>query len=974
MALLALHRWFERKSIANKCSDRNLRHRVLSRRLQLESLEDRLAPATHTWTGAVSNLWSNNGNWTGGAPTTDSLADLVFPTGVANLTNINDITNLLINSITYTGSGYTTSGNQLAFTAVGVPGTITIGATVTGADAFNAAVVFSFYGMTVNVASNAATLTLGGTLSETAPTGLNINGTGTLLLSGNNTYSGGTTLSKGTLAVGSNTALGTGGLSLAGGTAIQAVGGAQILNNAVSVNGDVTVSGSNDLTSTGNTTLTVIGFASPLTVTVANTGLTTFGGSLSDNISFPPTSLIKAGPGTLVLSGNGTSHTSPTVINAGTLLVNGALSSSDVTVGGGATLGGSGTVRNITATGTVSPGGPGTAILRSGNGTFNTGSSFVVKLNGTTPGSGFDQLNALGGVDLTAGPTLSVMPGFQAAAGNTFTLISAANVKGTFNGLGNNAFLNGGGQVFQISYTLTSVVLSRTMSATTAAVVSSANPSVFGQPVTFTATITANNPGLGAPTGTVQFVIDGANFGSPMTLVNGAATSAATSSLAVGGHSIMAVYSGDANFITSTGTLAAQNVAKASTSASISSSVNPSVFGQPVPFTATINVTAPGVGTPTATVQFQIDGINAGSPVSVSTTGGVTTASFTASTLAVGTHTVTGVYSGDANFAATTASTLTETVKQASTVTTIASAVNPSISSLPVTFTAVVQAVPPGKGMPTGLVTFRDGRTVLGTAGLDSTATATLTTANLIGGKHSITAVYNSDTNFNSSTSPSIIQKVTVTPNQAFVIALYRTVLERLPDAQGFSFWVQQLNSGVSRSAVALAFEVSVENRAIEVDQFYAQIFHRPADVTGRTIWVNALVSGQSEAAVVVTFLTSPEYTAAHADNASYVSGLYQDLLMHAGDPGGSAYWLDLLRRGVETRSQVALSFLGAAEAFTQAIDFYYTNFLGRPADTLGRQSFLDSLQRAKLTSTALSTIFLASDEFLARAIMLAGG
>src|SRR5439155_23989687 len=109
--------------------------------------------------------------------------------------------------------------------------------------------------------------------------------------------------------------------------------------------------------------------------------------------------------------------------------------------------------------------------------------------------------------------------------------------------------------------------------------------------------------------------------------------------------------------------------------------------------------------------------------------------------------------------------------------------------------------------------------TVLGSATLNSTGTATFGAANLLGGKHSITAVYSGDPNFNSSTSASIIQTVTVTPIQAFVIALYRTVLERLPDATGFSFWVQQLNSGVSRSAVALAFEVSVEIRVIEVEQ-----------------------------------------------------------------------------------------------------------------------------------------------------------
>src|SRR5258708_6891725 len=116
---MALQRWFRGKSIANKCSGRRLRRGELYRRPRLESLEDRLC-LNHTWTGAVSNLWSNDNNWNGGAPTTDSLADLVFPTGASNLTNTNDIANLLISSITYTGSGYTTTGNGLSFNSSGL--------------------------------------------------------------------------------------------------------------------------------------------------------------------------------------------------------------------------------------------------------------------------------------------------------------------------------------------------------------------------------------------------------------------------------------------------------------------------------------------------------------------------------------------------------------------------------------------------------------------------------------------------------------------------------------------------------------------------------------------------------------------------------------------------------------------------------------------------------------------------------------
>ena len=89
----------------------------------------------------------------------------------------------------------------------------------------------------------------------------------------------------------------------------------------------------------------------------------------------------------------------------------------------------------------------------------------------------------------------------------------------------------------------------------TTTVTSAANPSVYGQSVTFTATVAANPPGSGTPTGTVQFQIDGTNFGSPVTLVGGSATSSAITTLSAAAHTIKAIYSGDTNFATSTGTL-----------------------------------------------------------------------------------------------------------------------------------------------------------------------------------------------------------------------------------------------------------------------------------------------------------------------------------------------------------------------------------------------------------------------------------
>jgi CSLREA domain-containing protein len=84
---------------------------------------------------------------------------------------------------------------------------------------------------------------------------------------------------------------------------------------------------------------------------------------------------------------------------------------------------------------------------------------------------------------------------------------------------------------------------------------------------------------------------------------------------------------------------------KAATTTAVTSSVNPSNFGQTVTFTATVSSSA---GTPSGTVQFKSDGASVGSPVSL--VNGV--AQLTTSSLSAGTHTITADYAGDANFLA----------------------------------------------------------------------------------------------------------------------------------------------------------------------------------------------------------------------------------------------------------------------------------------------------------------------------------
>ncbi|WP_434895125.1 putative Ig domain-containing protein [Bradyrhizobium oligotrophicum] len=90
---------------------------------------------------------------------------------------------------------------------------------------------------------------------------------------------------------------------------------------------------------------------------------------------------------------------------------------------------------------------------------------------------------------------------------------------------------------------------------TTVALTSSQNPSQFGQPVTFTATVSASG---GTPTGTVTFNDNGSPIGT-VTLAGGVATFA-TSTLAVGSHTVTASYAGSALFTASTSPALAQTV------------------------------------------------------------------------------------------------------------------------------------------------------------------------------------------------------------------------------------------------------------------------------------------------------------------------------------------------------------------------------------------------------------------------------
>ena len=138
-------------------------------------------------------------------------------------------------------------------------------------------------------------------------------------------------------------------------------------------------------------------------------------------------------------------------------------------------------------------------------------------------------------------------------------------------------------------------------------------------------------------------------------------------------------------------------------------------------------------------------------------------ASISPSTLAVGTHSITARYSGDANYAADTSAAVSVTVNQAASATAITSSANPGFAGQSVTLTANVTSPGP---TPTGNVTFTSGSTTLGTVALSGGSAAYTTSSFTTVGTQTITVSYSGDASTQASSAT-----LSLVVNAAFTLA-----------------------------------------------------------------------------------------------------------------------------------------------------------------------------------------------------------
>jgi hypothetical protein len=197
------------------------------------------------------------------------------------------------------------------------------------------------------------------------------------------------------------------------------------------------------------------------------------------------------------------------------------------------------------------------------------------------------------------------------------------------------------------------VVQQVNLASSSTALTQSGAPTGLGQPVTFTATV----GGAGqTPTGTVTFQ-DGTTVLADSVALDGSGVATfSTTALAVGTHAITAAYSGDSSYAGSNSPAVTVQVNPISSTTTVTTSSSPSRFGDDVTFTATVSGAGPA---PTGTVTFRDGEAVLVADVALSSGGAAT---FSTSSLAVGTHGITAVYSGDSTYTGSTSASAGVTV------------------------------------------------------------------------------------------------------------------------------------------------------------------------------------------------------------------------------------------------------------------------------------------------------------------------
>jgi fibronectin-binding autotransporter adhesin len=389
-------------------------------------------------TGVVMNNGTVAATLTVGNDNTNSVFSGVLENGstaTLALTKIGAGTLTLTGTNTYTG-GTTINGGTLQLGNGGTTGSIVGNVTDNGTLAFDRSDVFTF----------------GGLISGTGS--VRQIGSGTTILTADNSFTGGTTINGGTLQLGNGGTTGSivgnvtdnGTLAfdrsdaftfsgtISGTGSIRQIGaGTTVLTGNNTYSGGTTISAGTLQLGNGGTTGSIVGNVTDNgTLVFDRSDIVTFSGVISGTGGVE-----QIGTGTTVLTAANT-YTGQTTVDDGSLIVDGSIASTQVLVNSRGLLGGRGLIgANVVNSGIISPGNPTGTLTISGNYTQTSNGTLRIQVAGTAPGQ-FGLLAISG--HATLGGNLQIVPinGFQLAVGNKLTFLTATGgVSGNFSTIEN---------------------------------------------------------------------------------------------------------------------------------------------------------------------------------------------------------------------------------------------------------------------------------------------------------------------------------------------------------------------------------------------------------------------------------------------------------------------------------------------------------------------------------------------------------
>lgn len=386
-----------------------------------------------------------------------------------------------------------------------------------------------------------------------------------------------------------------------------------------------------------------------------------------------------------------------------------------------------------------------------------TSTVLASSLNPAAPGQSFTltaTVTSLGGGQIAPDGTVVFTDGVATLCTSVLNAgqVATCTAAGLQNGLHSIVATYGGDSAHEIQGSVSELLKQEVLEPSLATIMSTPNPSYYGEPVTFTVSVASS--GQFVPTGNVNILDAGRQVGSTTLAATSGIGAFTTSALPAGANVMVAAYMGDSNDAATNSAAITEVVNRAQTAVSVAANPSPAIAGAMVAIAAAVAVTR-GISAPTGAVTFTDTFNGAKEALGTAQLGTGGTALIRPAFMA-GLHSIVATYAGDSNNGGSISAPLELTVLPGSTSVVLTSAPNPSALGVSAVFTATVT----GSEAVSGTVAFfADGKGI-GTATLGAKSSASLSDSTLSFGAHSMTAAYGGDGNDNPSTSATLEQIV----------------------------------------------------------------------------------------------------------------------------------------------------------------------------------------------------------------------